>query len=201
MIRFLDSLAGTLAGLLIGVLLMFVLVDTVPLGAAPRAALQADPTSLPAGTTTDAGTVPSPDFAGQRGQPDPKAVIPAPTVFDGAVGRITPSPAIGMRPAPAEEPRTASTLRGIATWFHSPAGVSAAGPDLRAALGPGWRGTSVRVCSGSACIVTVLGDWMRADRLIDLHAPLFARLAPLSVGVLRVVVTPIPAPPVTSTTP
>jgi hypothetical protein len=98
-------------------------------------------------------------------------------------------------------PAAAGTISGVATWFRSPQGVSAAGPALRGALGPGWRGTSVLVCHDERCVVTVLGDFMRADRLIDLDAPLFARLAPLSTGVLAVTLTVIPAPPVTATAP
>jgi hypothetical protein len=48
--------------------------------------------------------------------------------------------------------------------------------------------------------VTVLSDWCACPvRLIDLDAPLFARLAPLERGVLRVTVTVIPPPPETST--
>jgi hypothetical protein len=114
--------------------------------------------------------------------------------------RITiATPVTGRGPVASRDPRTAVSLRGYATWFNSPAGVSAAGPDLRAALGPGWRGTHVLVCHDERCVVTVLGDTMAADRLVDLHRPLFARLAPLSTGVLAVTLTPIPAPPVTST--
>ena len=123
-------------------------------------------------------------------------------------------PSVGSSPAPRREARSvaappspavvmpaAAGISGVATWFRSPSGVSAAGPALRSALGPGWRGTSVRVCHADRCIVTVLGDTMAADRLIDLHAPLFARLAPLSRGVLRVTLTVIPGPPATATEP
>jgi hypothetical protein len=166
------------------------------------------PESIPAVSRPDEGLVPLDDLA-RNGQPDrAKAVIPASTGLDSepSPGRITTPSAetsalsgapMGKRPAATGVPRTAVTLRGTATWFRSPAGVSAAGPALRAAL-PGWRGTSVRVCHADRCIVTVLGDFMRADRLIDLDDDAFAALAPLSVGVLAVVLTPIPAPPVTS---
>ena len=39
-------------------------------------------------------------------------------------------------------------------------------------------------------MATVLGDWCAwaSDRVIDLYAPLFAQLAPLSRGVLEVTV-------------
>jgi hypothetical protein len=40
---------------------------------------------------------------------------------------------------------------------------------------------------------------MRADRLVDLDDDAFRALAPLSVGVLAVTLTPIPSPPPTST--
>jgi hypothetical protein len=147
-----------------------------------RAASRAAPESIPAVSRPVAGSVALDDLA-QRGQPDSHPGSPTASPVPGG---ITPSPAVtGSSPEPTRKPRTATILRGIATWFNSPAGVSAAGPDLRAALGPGWRGTRVRVCA-ERCVTTVLGDFMRADRLIDLHAPLFARLAPLSRGVLRV---------------
>ena len=96
-------------------------------------------------------------------------------------------------------------IKGTATWFRSPAGVSAAGPRLRSALGPGWRGTLVAVCAGDLCARTVLGDWMAADKLIDLHAPVFqAVCGPLSMGVCRVTVSwpvDVPAPPDTAKEP
>jgi hypothetical protein len=98
----------------------------------------------------------------------------------------------------AVTPRTALTLRGVATWFKSPAGVSAAGPALRAAIGPGWRGSKVKVCRAGTdeCVVTVLGDWCACgDRpggrtLIDLDIRAFSRLAPLSRGVLSITAVP-----------
>ena len=92
-----------------------------------------------------------------------------------------------------------AALSGVATWFRSPAGVSAAGPALRRALGPGWRGTSVAVCvtgDGPArCVETVVSDWCACgDRpggptVIDLDDNAFADLAPLGAGVLAVEVT------------
>ena len=108
-------------------------------------------------------------------------------------------PTTGLMPA-AQVPSGAAgtTLRGWASWFRSPSNVSAAGPRLRAALGPAWRGVHVRVCHADRCTLTVLGDTMRADRLVDLDDDAFRALAPLSVGVLRVTLTPIPAPPATT---
>jgi hypothetical protein len=104
-------------------------------------------------------------------------------------GRITPSPTVtGSSPEPTRTPRTASILRGIATWFRSPSGVAAAGPQLREALGPGWRGTHVRVCRTGRCVQVVLGDWCGCGggRIIDLDDQAFAALAPLSLGVVKV---------------
>jgi hypothetical protein len=62
---------------------------------------------------------------------------------------------------------------------------AAAGPRLRAFLGH-WRGQSVTVCAAT-CIRVILDDWCACPhRLIDLSAQAFARLAPLSRGILAV---------------
>jgi len=152
------------------------------------------PAQLAVPSAPAAGVSPAP---GRTGQPDdhPGAQPAGPVP-----GRITPSTSAVTASGPEStgNPGAAGSLRGYATWFRSPSGVSAAGPRLRAAL-PGWRGTSVQVCHADRCTVTVLGDWMRADRLVDLDDDAFRALAPLSVGVLAVTLTPIPAPPVTST--
>jgi hypothetical protein len=81
-------------------------------------------------------------------------------------------------------------VTGTASWFRSPAGVSAAGPELRAALGAGWRGSRVTVSGLAGSAVVILGDFMRADRLIDLDAPIFVRVCgTLSRGLCVVTVT------------
>ena len=86
--------------------------------------------------------------------------------------------------------RSAASVTGIASWFRSPAGVSAAGPGLRAALGPGWRGMRVTVTGPAGSAVVTLGDWMQRDRLIDLDAPVFVRVCgALALGICRVTVT------------
>ena len=128
------------------------------------------------------------------GEPErAKAVTPAVAGkgFRGSSpGRITPSPSpIGKRPAVTTKPDTASTLSGIASWFRSPINVSAAGPALRERY-PDWRGMTVLVCRLSICIETVLGDWCACPkRLIDLDDGVFAGLAPLSRGLVRVEVS------------
>ena len=100
----------------------------------------------------------------------------------------------------------AFALIGTATWYGTGpgAGHAAAGPELRRALGPGWRGTTVQVCA-DRCVTVVLDDWCACrDRVIDLSDEDFARLAPLSAGVLRVTVKNLGAvatPPATSTIP
>ena len=121
----------------------------------------------------EARTTPSPSA------PRPVSVAP---VSRHPVGRQSASSGV----TPATGP-TASSVAGTASWFRSPRGVSAAGPALRTALGPGWRGRQVSVCAGPACITVVLGDWCACSRrVIDLDDNQFARLAPLSRGVVEV---------------
>lgn len=79
-------------------------------------------------------------------------------------------------------------LVGIASWYRYVAGQAAAGPRLRELLGPGWRGSIVTV-GGLAIRLT---DWCQCyqgtatERLIDLDARDFARLAPLARGLVTV---------------
>jgi hypothetical protein len=86
-------------------------------------------------------------------------------------------------------------VTGIASWFASPIGVSAAGPALRAAIGAGWRGTRVRVTGPAGSAVTILSDWCQcylgtaSERIVDLNAPVFGAVCgDLSRGVCRVTV-------------
>lgn len=91
-------------------------------------------------------------------------------------------------------PRSVHYLTGRATWFATgPSGMfAAAGPALRVG---DWRGRIVRVCGLSTCIRVMLNDWCQCsfrqadERAIDLSDEAFARLAPLSRGVLRVTVS------------
>lgn len=87
--------------------------------------------------------------------------------------------------------------RGLATWYHAPSKQdAAAGPVLRRALGPGWRGSWVRVsrvADGQVRTVTVvLSDWCACGSrhgqptLLDLDDQAFADLAPLGSGVITV---------------
>ena len=87
-------------------------------------------------------------------------------------------------------------VQGTATWYEWHAGEAAAGPALRQALGPHWRGQTVKVCAGS-CVVVKLTDWCACGhgRVIDLDDQSFRKLAPLSQGVVKVTVTPTKAAP------
>ncbi len=112
----------------------------------------------------------------------------------------------GMRPASVETPRTATILRGTATWYCLPGrspctagypatgAYAAAGPALRAALGD-WRGRTVTVTAGGRSVEVTLVDWCRCPSAdIDLYAGVFADLAPLDRGRLAVIVTQEDAP-------
>lgn len=85
-----------------------------------------------------------------------------------------------------------SLLRGTATWYCQPGRsacavgwrwdgpYAAAGPGLRRALGPNWRGRWVTVASGGRAIRVRLIDWCACpfgNRLIDLYARQMVRLA------------------------
>ena len=128
--------------------------------------------------------LPTPDLAAPSEVP--WMVTPAPSV------QRSPSPT-RMQPAATAKPRAATPTRhhvsGTASWFASPQNVSAAGPALRRAIGPNWRGTVVTVTANGFSVRTQLGDWMRADRLIDLDRNIFAALAPLSQGIVKVEVS------------
>lgn len=119
--------------------------------------------------------------------------------------------------APIQQPRQTAVaepkeprLAGIASWYcragrsachrqyPDTAGFdayAAAGPALRSALGD-WRGQTVTVTASGVSVRVRLVDWCqcgkgtRGERLIDLYADPFSRLAPLSAGLVRVTVSP-----------
>ena len=111
------------------------------------------------------------------------------TLLAAVVLALALSHAVPAPHAVTSPPRTA--LRGTATWFAAPRGTAAAGPALRAFLGPHWRGKTVTVCSGGRCVRALLSDWCACGhgRVIDLDRRLFAALAAPSRGVLRVTVS------------
>ena len=69
--------------------------------------------------------------------------------------------------------------------------AAAACADLRAAIGPKWRGKVVNVDNRRGTTVRVmLVDWCAStDKLIDLYASAFSMIAPLHLGVSRVEVS------------
>jgi hypothetical protein len=114
---------------------------------------------------------------------------------------VAPTPTPRPRPTATLPPRTSHLLIGLATWYCLP-GVSAcmaihptggmyaaAGPALRAALGSHWRGRVVTVC-GSRCVRVTLADWCACGggHTIDLYSDAFRQIAPLSSGVVGVVI-------------
>lgn len=96
-------------------------------------------------------------------------------------------------PKPVIEVAESVALRGQATWYRWREGEAAAGPALREALGPSWRGRTVKVCVEAACVSVRLTDFCQChkgtdrERVIDLDRDSFARLAPPSRGVIEVV--------------
>ena len=158
--------------------------------AASRPAQQADSPQLPGEMTTEGRrtALPLPDFAGRTGQPDSHPGAPT---AQPVLGRITPSPAIGKRAAPAEEPRTATTLRGTPMpAVDEAAARTAAGTisGIASTYGPGWDGwlalpqgpgVRVRICGSGGCVVRTSTDagpslaLQRAGRIVDLDVPTF----------------------------
>lgn len=124
--------------------------------------------------------------------PAPGGAVKAASVAGSLAGR---SPTASASPSTEDWTARPGTISGVASWFASPIGVSAAGPALRAAIGPGWRGRQVSVCAGQRCVSTILGDWcLCGDRhgvptVIDLDVAAFRQLAQLSIGVIAVEVT------------
>ena len=154
--------------------------------------------ALPQGAFSVVTSRTAPDIApGQSGVPQGATRDPEPSVGPIATGTPlgdnrggTPYPSLRAVPRLAAVSRTfaptGQSMTGTASWYASPANVSAAGPALRAALGSGWRGTVVTVTGPAGSAVTVLGDWMAMDRLVDLDRSIFpAVCGPLSLGLCR----------------
>ena len=93
----------------------------------------------------------------------------------------------GWSPPPA--------IRGVASWYRYIPGHAAAGPALRRALGPAWRGKVVRVVrrteTGTHFALVKLTDWCACPngRIVDLDVRSFARLGSPSLGLVRIEVT------------
>ena len=113
----------------------------------------------------------------------------------------TPTPDLTASPEPSVAPTPRPTVRiisGRASWYDNGPGLyAAAGPVLRSMLGRYWRGLRVSVCTASdTCVSVRLTDWCQCykgqatERLIDLSPDAFARLAPLSRGLVAVTLRP-----------
>ena len=184
--RLTDYFAGALSGMLVALVICAAIApDAWTVAPTPRPSPQADlGSAAPRMTPDGVSPVPSPDVAARTGSPDTE---PAPM-------SASPSPT-GTRPAATARPKAATPLRhrltGNAVWYVYRRGHAAAGPALRAALGPRWRGKTVTVCSGPRCVRVVLSDWCACrtgNRVVDLDRAAFAALAPTSRGVIPVTV-------------
>lgn len=99
-------------------------------------------------------------------------------------------PAVASTAASSVPTRSMPALSGIASWYCCTAGYgdglyAAAGPALRVG---NWRGTVVTVSADGVSVRVQLVDVCQCygARLIDLEPAAFARLAPLSVGLVEV---------------
>lgn len=132
----------------------------------------------------------------------PGSTVPLPLI---AGAPRTPALPVRRQPEPAgraipqAEGATrvqSGNLRGRASWYAADGMIAAAGPALRRFLGAHWRGSWIRVCSGS-CVTVRVSDWCACPRaIIDLSDDAFRQLAPLPTGVVRVTVSRI-VPPAT----
>lgn len=126
---------------------------------------------------------------------------------DPSTGAMSAEAPAVPRPSPqaSQSGLTSALVGGKATHYAYVEGQAAAGPVLREALGgdPAFRGKRVQVCTDEACVSVVLTDWCACgDRggvptVIDLDKRDFAKLAPLSRGVISVTVEVPGSPGVT----
>lgn len=108
-------------------------------------------------------------------------------VAAGVLPKSTPSPFKLTQPS-------GRSLKGLATWYclpsypsacmfvhPDPAGMyAAAGPSLRAAIGPSWRNKKVSVSVNGRTVVVQLADWCLctgSGSSIDLYSGPFAYLS------------------------
>lgn len=121
------------------------------------------------------GPSPSPTLAAEQ---KPKAVSRRPTERD--VGQVR-----------RYRPRGIDRFTGKASWHATGRDglYAAACAPLRAAIGKGWRGRRVLVAYRMKAIEVTLNDFCASrDKSIDLSDEAFRYFAPLSRGVIRVVI-------------
>lgn len=157
---------------------------------ADRAVLAASRSQPDIPATNSQGAVGEPDRAA-TGTPRAGAPTSLPRESPTATARRNP-------PQPTDDRHASASVSGLATWFCGPSSpctaghpascrCAAAGPALRAWLGPAWRGQLVTVSRGDRSVTVRLIDWCACHgRVADLYATAFAELAPLARGVLRV---------------
>ncbi|HET7702118.1 MAG TPA: RlpA-like double-psi beta-barrel domain-containing protein, partial [Candidatus Limnocylindrales bacterium] len=131
--------------------------------------------------------------AGPTGAPQPQAGSRRPgpgEAEDAPPGRSAWEPArppVAVPTSPLIVVTEPPAAGGRASWYD-------VGPGLYAAV-PSWRWGDepyqVRVATGGRAVVVTVGDFCGCPgaRVIDLSADAFRRLAPLSVGLVRVTVT------------
>jgi hypothetical protein len=93
-------------------------------------------------------------------------------------------------------------ITGVASWYDWKPREAAAGPALRAMLGPDWRGQTVyvsrRICTEAGCLTRTVRVRLTdtcacyGSRVIDLDRETFRLLASPSLGLVRVSVRPAP---------
>jgi hypothetical protein len=161
---------------------------------------------LAAPREADTSTAPQPGAPGLSGSVGSSAQAPASASRSPLPGAPRPAerPAVdgrGETPQPAGAPAPtggigSAMIGGLATHYDNGPGLyGAAGPLLREALGgdPAFRGQRVEVCADE-CVTVRLVDWCACgDRggiptIIDLSPQAFARLAPLTAGVIPVTI-------------
>ena len=174
---------------------------------APRPAIPPDPRY---GSAIPVAASPSSVERDTAGWPTgaPDASLPRPARIVGRAPSGPPASGAPLSTARPDTPRPAAapirpvslrvtasgtghSISGIATWYRWRIGQAAAGPRLRAYIGPRWRGTLVVVSTATRSIRVRLSDFCGCPRgrVIDLDYRSFARLAPLSRGIVSVKVT------------
>ena len=95
-------------------------------------------------------------------------------------------------PIPATTQLGTVAVGGYATWYAYHEGQAAAGPALRHLLDGHWRDRTVVVSAGGHSVIVKLTDWCACGKrngrntVIDLDSRDFAKLAPLSQGIVIV---------------
>ena len=135
-------------------------------------------------------TAPSAPVALTDWRPIDRALHPLAYVPAGRT--LTSERLLGREPLPMPAP----TLAGVASWYAYVPGGAAAGPALRAWLGPDWRGQRVTVTGPVGSLELLLSDWCQCStnpasvKIIDLAAVDFPRICgPLALGVCAVTIT------------